>query len=81
MTASFGGAEAIKGTYDTICANINLNVLLADMKSYVHALKKGSTIFSGFYQENIPALRQAAEDHGLSYVGVKEREQWRSIKW
>ena len=81
MTASLGGAEAIKGTYDTICANINLNVLLADMKSYVHALKKGGTIFfSGFYQENIPALRQAAEEQGLSYVGVKEREQWRSVK-
>ena len=51
------------------------------MKSYVHALKKdGAIFFSGFYQENIPALRQAAEEQGLSYVGVKEREQWRSIK-
>jgi len=81
MTAVQGGADAIAGTFDTICANINLNVLLADMEAYVRALKDGGTIFfSGFYQENIPALRAAAEAAGLTYVGVKEREQWRSIK-
>ena len=81
MTASQGGADAIKGTFDTICANINLNVLLADMEAYVRALKDGGAIFfSGFYQENIPALRAAAEAAGLTYVGAKEREQWRSIK-
>ena len=81
MTAVQGGADAIEGTFDTICANINLNVLLADMEAYVRALKDGGTIFfSGFYQENIPALRAAAEAAGLTYVGVKEREQWRSIK-
>ena len=81
MTAVQGGADAIEGTFDTICANINLNVLLADMEAYVRALKDGGTIFfSGFYQENIPALRAAAEEAGLTYVGSKEREQWRSIK-
>ncbi|MDC1022475.1 50S ribosomal protein L11 methyltransferase [Schleiferiaceae bacterium] len=81
MTATIGGAEAIEGLYDTICANINLNVLLGDMKSYVQSLKKGGTIFfSGFYEENIPTLRSAAEEAGLSYVGIKERGQWRSIK-
>ena len=35
----------------------------------------------GFYQENILVLRAAAEAAGLTYVGVKEREQWRSIKY
>jgi len=81
MTASQGGADAIVGTFDTICANINLNVLLADMEAYVRALKDGGIIFfSGFYQENIPALRAAAEAAGLTYVGAKEREQWRSMK-
>jgi ribosomal protein L11 methyltransferase len=81
MTAAIGGAAAIEGTFDTICANINLNVLLADMNAYVRALKEGGTIFfSGFYQENIPVLREAAEAAGLTYIGTKEREQWRSIK-
>ena len=40
MTAEIGGADAIEGTFDTICANINLNVLLADMNAYVGALKE-----------------------------------------
>ena len=81
MSAVVGGADALVETYDVICANINLNVLLADMKRYADALSSGGTIFfSGFYQENIPALREAAEAVGLRYEGVKEREQWRSIK-
>lgn len=81
MTAEVGGAAAIQGTYDVICANINLNVLLADMDFYVLALNEGGTIFfSGFYEENIPALRQRAEEAGLTFEGSKAREQWRSIK-
>ena len=81
MTASLGDAESIKDTYNTICANINLNVLLSDMKSYTGSLKKGGNIFfSGFYQENISALRCTAEDNGLSYVSTKERGKWCSIK-
>ena len=81
MTAEVGGAGALSDIYEVICANINLNVLLADMKSYASALSSGGTIFfSGFYEENIPALREAAELAGLTYHGVKFREQWRSIK-
>ncbi len=81
MSAVVGGASALEETYEVICANINLNVLLADMKHYVDALSSGGTIFfSGFYEENIPALRSAAEAAGLRYEGVKAREQWRSIK-
>lgn len=81
MTAEVGGAGALSDTYEVICANINLNVLLADMKSYASALSSGGIIlFSGFYQENIPALRAAAELAGLTYHGVKSREHWRSIK-
>ena len=81
MSAEVGGADALNATYDVICANINLNVLLADMESYVKALNSEGTIFfSGFYEENIPALRTTAEQAGLTYEGVKSREQWRSLK-
>jgi ribosomal protein L11 methyltransferase len=81
MTAEVGGAAAIREIYDVICANINLNVLLADMDFYVQALNEGGTIFfSGFYEENIPDLRKRAEEAGLTFEGVKSREQWRSIK-
>jgi len=81
MSCDQGGAEAIKDTYDLIYANINLNVLLVDMNAYVAALADGGTIlFSGFYEENVPALRKCAESAGLTYEGIKGRDQWRSVK-
>ncbi|HAF47403.1 MAG: 50S ribosomal protein L11 methyltransferase [Flavobacteriales bacterium] len=81
MSCKQGGAEAIKDTYDLIYANINLNVLLADMDAYVAALVEGGTIlFSGFYEENVPALRERAEAAGLTYEGMKGSDHWRSVK-
>jgi ribosomal protein L11 methyltransferase len=81
MTADLGGSEVLSGTYDLILANINLNVLLADIAYYEKALRKGGSIFfSGFYEDNVPTLRAAAEALGLTFEGVKAREQWRSIK-
>ena len=81
MTADLGGSEVLSGTYDLILANINLNVLLADIAHYEKALRTGGNIFfSGFYEDNVPTLRAAAEALGLSFEGVKSREQWRSIK-
>ena len=81
MTADLGGSEVLSGTYDLILANINLNVLLADIAHYEKALRKGGSIFfSGFYEDNVPTLRAAAEALGLTFEGLKAREQWRSIK-
>jgi ribosomal protein L11 methyltransferase len=81
MTADLGGSEVLSGTYDLILANINLNVLLADIAHYEKVLRKGGSIFfSGFYEDNVPTLRAAAEALGLTFEGVKAREQWRSIK-
>lgn len=81
MTADLGGSEVLSGTYDLILANINLNVLLADIAHYEKALRKGGSIFfSGFYEDNVPTLRAAAEALGLTFEGAKAREQWRSIK-
>ena len=81
MTADLGGSEVLSGTYDLILANINLNVLLADIAHYEKALRKGGSIFfSGFCEDNVPTLRAAAEALGLTFEGVQAREQWRSIK-
>ena len=81
MSAAIGGSEVLEDTYDLILANINLNVLLADLSHYEKALRAGGSIFfSGFYEDDVPALRAAAEALGLSFEGMKAREQWRSIK-
>ena len=69
-------AEA-QETYDTIIANINRNILLADMPVYERALKKGGTLFlSGFYKEDLPLIITACEKLNLSLVDSKERHQW-----
>lgn len=64
-------------TYDLILANINRNVLLADMHSYAADLSNGGTLLmSGFYEEDIPLIRECAENLGLTYVKHRSRNNW-----
>ena len=68
----------IRGQYDYVLANINRNILLADMASYVRALKpQGGRIFlSGFYESDIPKLLEAARPLGLTEVSRRTRDDW-----
>ena len=68
----------LRGQYDFILANINRNILLADLDSYVRALKpQGGTIFlSGFYTADIPMLLEKAATLGLSEVSRRSRDDW-----
>ena len=68
----------IRGQYDYILANINRNILLADMASYVRALKpQGGRIFlSGFYTADIPLLLEKAATLGLAEVSRRSRDDW-----
>ncbi len=68
--------------YDIILANINRNILLNDMVTYVNCLKaEGSIYFSGFYTEDIPYIKEEAEKCGLVYVNQLERNNWVSLKF
>ncbi len=72
-----GDATAIKGRFDIILANINKNVLLADMPAYVSALNPGGQLLlSGFYRHDLNDLQQAAAKLGLAFVSDREREKW-----
>lgn len=68
----------IRGQYDWILANINRNILLADMASYVRALKPqgGRILLSGFYNEDIPMLLEKAASQGLREVSRRSRDDW-----
>lgn len=68
----------IRGQYDWILANINRNILIADMASYVRALKPqgGRILLSGFYESDIPMLLEAAAPLGLHEVGRKSLDNW-----
>lgn len=71
---------ASKGTFDLILANINRNILLADMKYFRKAMHEGSLlIISGFYVEDISMLIDEAESLGLTYVNQMDAENWASL--
>lgn len=71
-----------KGPFDLIIANINRNILLNDMKYYIERLNKGGELFmSGFYVEDIPAIREEAEKHGMKLAHWREKNRWTAVKF
>ena len=69
-------------SYDTIIANINRNILLKDMATYVNCLnEKGSLFLSGFYQEDLAIIKESCEKLGLSYESHLERDNWIAAKF
>ena len=78
-----GGADAIKESdcFDFVIANINRNILLADMQNYVKCMHSGSVLFiSGFYTDDIEVLKEEAALHGLRYDGCAENNRWAMMK-
>ncbi|MDT7832226.1 50S ribosomal protein L11 methyltransferase [Flavobacteriaceae bacterium S356] len=68
--------------YDLIIANINRNILLADMNIYTDCLGKGGTLLlSGFYKEDIPTIDQEVSKYGLSLEAKLERNNWVALKY
>lgn len=69
-------------TYSLVIANINRNVLTADMARYVSVMLPGaSLLMSGFYEEDVPVIRQCAEALGLVYQYHRNREGWVVIRF
>ena len=65
---------------DILLANINRNIIVGDMEAYAGALKKGGTmILSGFYEEDIPVIAEAANRYGLKQVNYTSRDRWASL--
>ena len=69
-------------TYDLIIANINRNILLADMEIYAGSLKdQGILLLSGFYTEDIEKINASAENNGLQLDKKLERNNWVGLKY
>lgn len=68
--------------YDVFIANINRNILLNDMATYVNCMNdKAILLLSGFYNEDIPAIQDCCEALGLHYLTKKERNNWVSLRF
>ncbi len=78
-----GDAALLQGrTYDFILANINKNILLADMETYSNSLVSGAVImFSGFYRNDLKDIKAKALEHNLHYNSHIEKNNWVAAKF
>lgn len=65
---------------DYVLANINRNIITADIARYASALKPGGLMaVSGFYVEDRPIVADAARNAGLTEVSCHEIDNWSSM--
>ncbi|WP_299229395.1 50S ribosomal protein L11 methyltransferase [uncultured Bacteroides sp.] len=83
ITVELGDASLLEGRkpFDVIIANINRNILLNDMAAYTACMHEGSEIYmSGFYVQDIDAIRSKGESLGLKFVHYREKNNWAAVK-
>ena len=82
ITPMLGDVRRIAGRhYGFILANINRNILLADMSAYAAALDAGGDlVMSGFLEADTAAVTQAAAEQGMETVAAETREGWMMIR-
>lgn len=83
INVELGDARLLEGRapFDVIIANINRNILLADMPAYAACMKEGSEIYmSGFYVEDIPAIREKGESLGMEFIHFRQKNNWAAVK-
>jgi len=83
ITIKEGDVTLIAGEqYNLILANINRNILLSDIPAYTQALlPQGLLLVSGFYEEDLPAIKEKCQEVGLTYLSHIERNRWVSAKF
>lgn len=82
ITPLLGDVRRIAGrSYDFILANINRNILTADMAAYAAALRPGGDLLmSGFFEEDVAAILAAAAGCGMRHVATAARDGWAQVQ-
>lgn len=81
ITLKLGDAATLQGHFDIVIANINRNILLADMERYAAVLDDGGALLlSGFYEADEPALVARANELGMALKGKKNRDGWSALQ-
>jgi ribosomal protein L11 methyltransferase len=83
ITVYEGDVALLEGKkYDLIIANINRNILLADLPSYAKSLNTGGVLLlSGFYTEDLEIISQKCTDLALKFEKNLERNNWVAAKY
>lgn len=65
---------------DVVMANINRNILLADLPAFASKLKPGGhLLLSGFYEADVPLLVDKASSLGLHHKQTLAKDEWRAL--
>ena len=68
--------------FNIIYANINKNILIADIPSYAkHIHQGGKLLLSGFYEDDFDDINQIAIENGLQLIGQRTRNNWMMLKY
>ena len=78
-----GDSHLLSGRcFDLILANINRNVLLADMTTYTQCLSKNGILqISGFYTSDFQEMTNEAKQNGLELTGHLEKMNWVTARY
>lgn len=78
-----GDASALESLQpaDVFIANINRNIITADIKYYSSKLRKGGLmLLSGFYEHDIPVVAAEAAKHGLVETAHTTCDNWTCLQ-
>ncbi len=68
--------------FDVIIANINRNVLLADISRYAECLSEGGTLLlSGFYLSDLDMISAKCAQHNLQFEKKLDKHNWVAVKY
>ncbi|MBR1933792.1 MAG: 50S ribosomal protein L11 methyltransferase [Prevotella sp.] len=74
--------KEVEGLFGVVLANINRNILLADMPAFRQKMMAGGTLLlSGFYESDIPMLAARAQELGLQLQGKKIDGEWACLSF
>ena len=78
ITAAEGECGSVlENDFDVILGNINLNVLLMEMENIKsHLVEKGLAILSGFFDNDLIKLDEAAREYGLFRIEERSLNRW-----
>lgn len=76
-----GTAESLGSEkFDIILANINRNILISDIPTYVSVLNKGGQLLlSGLCFFDVEDILEVCHKHGLTLKNKQQREEWMSL--
>ena len=69
--------DSVKDSYDVVVANINRNILLQDLERFANVITPQQIlILSGFYESDIPLIRDKYSSMGFCLLETKKNGDW-----